>query len=174
MISFTKYGLDFRSVNVNDAQFILDLRLEERVSKFLSKTENDLPKQQKWILDYQSRENEGSEYYFLTENKEGISLGLNRIYNIQDQQFEIGSWIYLKNIHIKYPILGDLGTRDYGFEQLGLKYCVFNVRKENKSVIKYHLSFNANIINEDDLNLFFQLDYDNYKIKRDQLLKKLL
>ena len=75
-----KYGIDVRFVEESDAEFILSLRTDPKLSRYLHATDNDVEKQRQWIRKYKEREAHGKEYYFMyikNENK----LGVSRIYN---------------------------------------------------------------------------------------------
>lgn len=170
---FNKYGLTFRTVVEEDAAFILELRNNELLSRFLSPTNNDVEQQKEWIRAYKQREEQNEEVYFVSLDDKGDRLGLNRLYNYDKNSFEIGSWIYKPGLDMSVAILGDLTARDYGFETLGFLSCRFRVRKINVSVIKYHLGFNPQRTGESELDYYFELGYDGYKIYRNKLLKML-
>ena len=174
MITFKNFGLTFRTVVESDAGFILNLRNDSELSKHLSFVPSSLKLQIDWIDQYKKKEAVGAEFYFITEDSNGNPLGLNRLYNFEGESFEIGSWIFNKNLEISIPILSDLAIRDYGFEVLKFKSCHFNVDKKNKSVLKYHKMFNPNLVNETENAYFFTLDYASYKITRDKLLNTFL
>ena len=174
MITFKKFGLTFRTVKESDAGFILNLRNDSELSKHLSFVPSNLQLQIDWIAEYKKKEILGSEFYFITEDGNGNSLGLNRLYNFDSDSFEIGSWIFVKNLEISIPILSDLAIRDYGFEVLQFKSCHFSVDKKNKSVLKYHKMFTPNLVNETENAYIFTLDYASYKTTRDKLLNTFL
>ncbi|WP_207495329.1 GNAT family N-acetyltransferase [Aridibaculum aurantiacum] len=173
MVAFDKYGLSLRTVVENDADFIVQLRTDPKLSKHLSSTSTDIEKQKEWIRDYKERELHRNEYYFLISSNEG-PVGLNRLYNFKEDTFEIGSWLFKPTANEKYSILGDLAARDYGFEELHFSFCTFEVRKENKSVLRYHKQFKPEAIGVDSDNFYFKLSYNSYKCYRDKLLSILL
>lgn len=174
MIEFKKFGLSFRTVMENDAAFILHLRNDTKLSKHINYVSSSLELQINWIKEYKKKEQEGKEFYFLTEDNSGNSLGLNRIYNFKDDSFEIGSWIFNRNLEISIPILSDLAVRDYGFEVLNFNNCHFNVNKENKPVLKYHKMFNPVLLYETEKDYYFTLNYTCYKKTRDKLINSFL
>ncbi len=171
MIRFEKYNMLFRSVSVEDAAFILLLRTDEKLSRFLSKTNPDIKEQENWIRLYETREKEGLEYYFISTSLDGEKYGLNRIYNIRPDSFEIGSWLYKSGLNVYIPILGDLAVRSFAFDLLNAEYCTFEVRKLNSSVLNYHKRFNPEIVGEDELNFYFKLSKDNFLNYKSKLLK---
>ena len=48
------YGnnIDLRPVEIDDAKFILSLRIDPKLNQYLSPVENDLEKQREWIKNY--------------------------------------------------------------------------------------------------------------------------
>jgi len=168
---FEKYGLWFRTVEEDDAAFILALRNDPVLSRFLSPTNPSVEQQKAWIRKYKEREDENQEIYFISQHRTGEKLGLNRLYNYEKDCFEIGSWLYKAGPDMSVPILGDFAARDFGFETLGFAFCKFEVRKQNLSVVKYHLGFKPERTGESELDYYFRLSYDAYKKHRDKLLK---
>ena len=173
-MKIVKYGIKLRSVEVEDAEFILSLRLNEKLGRYISPTENSIEQQENWIKKYKEREEKGLEYYFITVDDFGIKYGLNRIYDFDSNSFESGSWFFSSDAPKGYSVLSDLVGRDYGFEDLGFEYCRFNVKKKNITVVNYNLAFNADIISEDEFTYFFKIDYATYKKHRDRLVRMLV
>ena len=172
--SFNKYGLSFRPVEVSDAQFILELRTDESLGRYISKTGNGIDQQVQWISEYKKREKAQVEYYFLTEDQMGKSLGLYRLYNFEGNCFEGGSWLYKKDVPPGAPVLGDFAIRDIAFEDLKFEFCNLLVRRKNKPVLQYHMSFNPEIVKEDEVDIYLRVSLVDYRKRRDQLLKMLL
>jgi RimJ/RimL family protein N-acetyltransferase len=168
---FEKYGLKFRTVDATDAEFIIELRSDPALSKFLSPTKPDLNQQKNWIEKYKEREARNEEAYFISIGDNGERLGLNRLYHYEEDSFTVGSWLYKRGLEMSIPILGDFAAREYGFEALGFSYCKFDVRKANQQVLKYHLGFKPERLYETELDYFFKLSYNNYRMQRDKLLK---
>jgi RimJ/RimL family protein N-acetyltransferase len=171
ILPFHKYGFIFRTVEEDDAEFILELRTNEKLAKHLSPTAASVETQKEWIISYKKREDSGMEAYFIATNNTGERFGVNRLYNFDESSYEIGSWLYKQGLDLSVPILGDLSVRDYAFEFLGYDACRFEVRKANLAVVKYHLAFRPEKVFEDELNYYFRLDYEAYKKHRDKLLK---
>ena len=95
-----KYGVTQRYVEETDTEFILSLRTNKKLGKFLSPTMNDIQQQKKWIKAYKIRESNKEDFYFITLDEFGNKLGLTRIYNFDQDLFEFGSWIFAKNSQI--------------------------------------------------------------------------
>jgi len=168
---FKQYGIIQRFVNETDAQFILSLRLDDKLSRFLSPTQNDITVQTAWIREYKKRELVGTEFYFITVDEAGERYGVNRLYNFDNDSFEVGSWLFKNGSPSSFSILSDLATRDYGFYTLGFKFCRFEVKKNNIAVLNYHKKFQPEITGEDEQTIFFRLSIDSYEIFKNKLLK---
>jgi RimJ/RimL family protein N-acetyltransferase len=168
-----KYGIVLRLVNESDAKFILELRTNEKLGRYLSQTSEDLTLQENWIRSYKKRENLGIEYYFIVEDENGKKFGTTRLYNPAENSFEVGSWIFSQNSPTGMAIKADIICREFGFETFKTKKCNFEVRKDNKSVIKYHKGYKPTMISEDELNLYFELTFEKFETYSQKLLNYL-
>ena len=63
--TYEKYGLQLRFVNEDDAEFIIKLRTDPKLGKFIHSTSSDIEEQKKWIRAYKKREQAGTDYYFI-------------------------------------------------------------------------------------------------------------
>ena len=161
-----------RLVEESDAQFILDLRTKEK-AKYLSKTDNNLDNQINWIKNYKIREKDGKEYYFVIENKESERIGLVRAYKIEDDSATSGSWIMLDGVKTEATLEGVLLLYEFILEYLGKEKIFFDVRKDNKKVWRFHKSYGAVQIDEDELDYFFEFSKDSFKIMKKEYQKYL-
>jgi len=170
--SIERYGIKLRFVEVEDAEFILSLRNDERLGKFLSKTSNDLSDQVNWIKKYKEREKLGEEFYFVVEDLAGIKYGVTRISELKEgSAFELGSWLFSRASPSGMAIKADIIAKEIGFDQLGFNLCKFNVRKENTSVLNYHLRYMPIKVDETDLDTFFNLSKENFNNGKKRFLK---
>ncbi len=155
-------NIKFRLAKINDAEFILKLRLEK--GGFLSKTDVDLKNQVNWLKEYKIREQKKIEYYFIIKDKcQNKDVGTIRIYNIQGGQFSWGSWVVITGSPYYVAIESCLLLYDFAFYDLNLDKSCFDVRKGNKKVVSFHEKFGASVIKEDSLNYFFNFSKDDYK-----------
>lgn len=161
-----------RLVEESDAQFILDLRTKEK-AKYLSKTDNNLDNQINWIKNYKIREKDGKEFYFVIENKESERIGLVRAYKIEDDSATSGSWIMIDNCPIENVLESNLLIYEFILEYLGKEKIFFDVRKDNKKVWRFHKSYGAVQIDEDELDYFFEFSKDSFKIMKEEYKKYL-
>lgn len=159
--------INLRLVNLEDANFILDLRLNEKLNKYISDVDDDLKKQKEWLKQYKDREKNGEEYYFIIESKNGEKYGTVRVYDLKEDSFCWGSWIIKNDAPNYVSIESVLLTYKFGFYKLGFKNSHFEVRKENDKVVSFHKRFEAEIVNEDSLNFYFQFKKETFEnIKR--------
>lgn len=169
-----KYNLNFRFVDEEDAEFILSLRNDIKLSKFISPTSSSISDQVNWIKEYKKKENNNTEFYIICLTKDGkTKLGLNRLYNIKDNSFEIGSWLFKKSSNNNASVLADLFCRTLLFDIEKFERCVFEVRKKNKSVVRYHKMFNPTLIDEDALNYYYELTRQKFYETKNKLIKML-
>lgn len=158
-----KYGCWFRLVEESDAQFIWQLRTDPVLSMHVNPVAGTPADQMSWISAYKSREKLGHEVYLISlDPGTGSKQGVNRLYNFRGDTFELGSWLYAPGEDISKSILGDINAREIGYDILGFEYCSFEVRKANKSVLRYHKGYSPDITGEDDLNYYFRLSRDTF------------
>jgi len=167
--TFGKYKI--RYVDIEDAEFILDLRTDPELSKFLNATEYDINKQIEWIKNYKIKEANGQEHYFLMEVEDN-KLGVYRIYDIKDDSVTYGSWLFKPSNEYKAPIVMDIFIKDFIFNNLRKNILFFDVRKGNNKVLRYHSFFNPQKIGEDELKFYFKIEKENYfKIREKFILQ---
>lgn len=160
--------VNLREVKVEDADFILRLRCDEKKSQFLHKTEYDLPKQEAYIKHYFEIPDE---WYFIAEDKNGEPIGTYRIYDVQDDSFCIGSWLMVDGVTAEQSFETDYLVRMYGFNNLGFNKIHFDVRKGNKKVWRYHMSLGAIKTGETELDFLWELKKEDYINKADAMIK---
>lgn len=149
--------INLRLVKEKDADFILKLRTNKELSKFISPTDINLEEQIKWLKNYKIRENKKDEFYFIIETKDGTPCGTVRIYNINYKNKETtwGSFILDKtrpdgasNEVIELSL-------KFIFEKLKLKKVYLDVRKENYKAIHIYKKNNFLKIGEDRKNYYY-------------------
>lgn len=167
-----RYEIDVRLVNEDDAEFILSLRTNPQLTRFLHPTDNDLEKQKEWIRKYKKRESEGTDYYFIYSYKGG-EFGLNRIYDIHEKSCTGGSWLCTPGTNTEHVVATALISRDIMFEILKLKEDNFDVRKGNHKVLKFHKMMGSVKTSETELDILFQSTPETYFPKRNKIIKLL-
>jgi RimJ/RimL family protein N-acetyltransferase len=148
--------INLRLVNLEDAEFILNLRTKK--GEFLSKTDIDVGKQIEWLKEYKKRELKNLEYYFIIEGKDLEKMGVVRVYDLHEKSFCWGSWIIKNNSPIYAAIESALLVYEFSFYELGYKKSHFDVRKSNKKVVNFHKRFGAKIVKEDNSNFYFEYE----------------
>ncbi|SFI09237.1 GNAT family N-acetyltransferase [Halpernia frigidisoli] len=149
-----------RSVVVDDAEFILELRLNPELNKYLNTTSPQLEKQKNWISDQIKKEND---YYLMLLSKSGDKVGTGGVYDIKDQIFTCGRWIIKKHTSPVIAVESIILTYNFAFYDLKLQKAEFEVRKDNKKVINFHLSYGAKIYKETDTDVYFEFFKDDFE-----------
>lgn len=158
--------VNLREITVNDAKFVLDLRCDEKKSKYLNKTEYNLEKQIDYINNYLKKDDE---WYFIIENKKHEPLGTTRIYNVQGKTFTGGSWLMIDGASPQEVLEGSLLSRDYAFNILGFEKDSYDVRKGNKKVIRFHKICGARIVDENEVDYFFEYTKEDFRNNKEKL-----
>lgn len=156
-------NINLRTAEENDAAFILQLRLLEHKTKYLSQVDDDLKKQQDWLKKYKEKEKQGLEYYFIIESKTTEKFGLVRVYDLKLDSFCWGSWLINDNAPKTTAIESAMQVYEFGFGELRFKQSHFDVRKDNKKVISFHERFGSEKVNEDKLNYYFIFKEGTYQ-----------
>jgi hypothetical protein len=170
--SFEAFGLNVRLVNEEDTDFILSLRTNTELSKYIHQTENDRQKQLEWFREYKKREAEGRDYYFIYF-KNDKPIGVNRIYNIYEYYGTPGSWLCSPDNDPIDSMSTYFCAREIYYNVLMLDLLVYDVRKANKQVWKMHKMLGAQLIGESEIYYYFAMSKDNYMKKKDFVLKML-
>jgi len=165
-----RYDIILRLVDIDDADFVLSLRSNPKLNRYISATSNALADQIEWIRNYKEREKAGVEYYFITTGPRGERWGTTRITDIQSDSFELGSWVFTKEASPGASVKAEILTKEIGFDEMGLEYCTFNVRKDNTKVLKYHSRFNPKLVREDEKNFYFQLKKEDFYLNKQKLI----
>jgi RimJ/RimL family protein N-acetyltransferase len=127
------HGLRLRPVEVEDARFILSLRLDPDLSRFIGETSPRLDDQRQWILDQQHKPDD---FYCLIESMSGASLGTIGLYDISDCSAEWGRWL------LKSGTPAAIGSAfllyQFAFERLSLLRVSCKTAFANTQVVSFH------------------------------------
>jgi acetyltransferase-like isoleucine patch superfamily enzyme len=165
--------ITIRLIDKYDADFIIELRTDQKLGQNISWTSPNIDDQVEWINRYKKREANKEEFYFIFEDVSQKPWGTIRLYNFKKDSFTIGSWICLPGNKDRIAIKAWLLSVEYGFEKLGFSSCLFDVRKKNISVLYFAYLFHPEILNEDELNYYFNLDKDLFYKNRNKVIKLL-
>jgi len=159
-------NIRLRYVEIDDAGYILSLRMDERLNTYMSKVNGNLDLQIEWIRDYKDRERKKEEYYFIIEDKKSTSVGTVRMYDFVDKSFSWGSWMVTDSAPRYTAIESALLIYELAFFKLGFVGSHFEVRKGNERVRDFHLRFGAVQTGEDDINYYFNISKNDYEKTR--------
>jgi RimJ/RimL family protein N-acetyltransferase len=158
MTDIKSKNINFRLVEPNNAAFIVNLRREN--GKYLSPTNNDVNKQIEWINKYKDREDNLNEFYYIIEDKSLNKVGTVRLYNInyKKKTFTFGSFIVDKSLTLQkfIPLEAITEIFNYAFNVLKLDKVNFDCRKNNDAANNFYKRFKAKIIDEDNLNYYYE------------------
>jgi hypothetical protein len=146
-----------RDASVEDAEFILSLRLDPQKSKHLSATSSKLDDQISWLRAYETKDNQS---YFVICDKSMNRLGCVRIYDPIEFSYCWGSWLMIGGLSPLISIESALLVYAYG-KYLGFKDARIDVRKENKYVWNFHEKFfSAERVGESEIDYFYVVKQD--------------
>jgi RimJ/RimL family protein N-acetyltransferase len=141
------------------------LRVDKKYNQHLSFVDDNIEKQELWLIEYKKREALKQEYYFIIErNSDSLPIGTVRIYDfIRDEEsFCWGSWILNENKTRFSALECAIMIYDFAFLKLGYKRCHMDIRKENIKVIEFHKRFGVRIIGETKQDLLGHYFIDDY------------
>lgn len=161
-----RYGLHVRLVQEHDAEFILSLRTNEKLARFINTTSAEVTQQVAWTRNYKEREKAGTDYYFIFEKPQGNPIGVCRIYDVEPGKFTTGSWLFAPTAPVGASILADIITREIAWELWPDALQLFDVRKDNITVNKYHTTFCSEIVREDEENFFYTCTRENFEKRK--------
>jgi len=159
----TGNSLVFRNAKPSDAEFILSLRTNTRLSKHLSETDPDVSSQQTWLKNYSNCDDQ---VYFIIEDKVRKPIGTVRLYDAKADSFCWGSWIIIKDAPKNTAIESALMVYSYAIEYLGFQRSHFDVRKGNERVWRFHERFGAERTGERELDYLYKISYKNITASR--------
>ena len=140
-ISLTCVRFHLRPVTLEDAPFIVALRTDPLLNRFVHETSGRLEDQVTWLERYFER---SADYYFIVEDaSSGEAHGTIGLYEVADDASEaiFGRWI------IKRGSMAALESAwliyEVGFSLLGLGSVYTLALVQNLSVISFHDSFGA-------------------------------
>ena len=155
-------------ITENDAEFILVLRKDQSLNKYISKTDISVEKQKEWIRDYKKRENSKLEFYFMiTYDK--TAYGTVRVYNIGENEAEWGSWILSPKRPDGLSLLSAYLSFEFCFDKLKLKKLNLKVNKENLKAIHLYEKFGFEKYNENEEEYFYFLSSENFVNRSESL-----
>ena len=146
--------VDLRSATVEDAEFALNIRHTPKAMKFMPSLNITVEQQKSWIE--KQRITEG-DYFFIVFNKNNERIGVISVYDIHDNQGEIGRWVMQGGAF--ESIESKLLITQFSFNVLKLKKLVEYIYPDNVSTLKASQLFGCKlnkIIHDEERNLDFK------------------
>lgn len=144
--------IDMRCVTTDDAQFIVNLRNDDFLNKYVHTVSKDVELQAEWIRKQIARDND---YYFIYSDKNGKPVGLCSVYDIDSnsQTASFGRWISWGNAaeNVESVIL----SFDFAFKN-NIRTLYLDMVSGNTKIIKFWKRFGAQYDKElfiDDMHL---------------------
>jgi RimJ/RimL family protein N-acetyltransferase len=153
-------NINLRVATENDAEFILDLRLDPLLNKYIGQTDPSIEKQRSWIKNSFAKTND---FHFIIESKEGKPYGTIAIYNIDYEKgvAEWGRWVIKPGSFIFIPVESTILAFYFAFTKLGLKKLTGGANNKNKQVVNFHKIY-ASVSFVDENSTWFFVEEPNY------------
>lgn len=158
-----------RPVTVDDAEFILSLRLDPTKSRYIAPTAPDISAQREWILASQQDPNQ---LYFVVCDKEGREVGTLRLYDPRGNSICWGSWIMKAGVPPTYAMESAVLVYE-AILFLGFEQSHFRVQASNKAVCEFHERFGAKALDRQNEDVYFQIDRAAILLGLDRYCKRL-
>lgn len=134
----TAFGLTLRPVSLEDAGFILELRQNPLLNRFIGDTPSDIESQKYWLREYFQRD---SDYYFCMDlARSGKPVGTAGIYHFTVQEglktAEWGRWLISPGIQAAPASIYLIYQT--AFERLDLDQITCRTAVENTPVISFN------------------------------------
>lgn len=157
-IQLDGHAFRLRPITDKDAPFVLELRCDPDLSRFIHSTPPRLADQLQWLAAYYERP---GDYYFVVERRrDGLAEGLVSIYDIEEgsRAAEWGRWVVRRG-SLAAPESAWLMYR-CAFEQLALERVYSRTVADNAPVVSFHDS--CGIARKRTLTQFFELRGHKY------------
>jgi len=133
------HRFDLRPAYIDDAAFILGLRRDPELSRFLHPTSPRLQDQIDWMVAYEAR---AGDYYFIVEDQaDGTPVGAVGLYDVVDRAGEWGRWLISPGVLA--AVESALLIYRLGFEALDLREVYCRTLAGNRQVLSFHDSMGA-------------------------------
>lgn len=154
-------NLCLRTATDEDATFVLDLRTDPTLARFLNPTDGDVGKQEAWIS---AKRAAADDVAFIIENSDGTSIGTVSIYHIDFAlgAFCWGRWIIQPGSLMTAAIESMLLVYTQAFEIMGLELSVFDVRNGNSKVLSFHEKLGAHFMYRTTTDSWFFFSKDDF------------
>lgn len=154
-------NVNLRIANQRDAEFILELRLNPVLSKYINKTDPSVEKQRDWINNVYNKD---TDFHFIIEDKNSNPYGTIAVYDIDYKNgiAEWGRWLIKQKSPIFFPVESNILAINFAFHNLKLKKLIGSAFINNKDVVRFHKNY-ATITSQDETTIWFSLEQSNFK-----------
>lgn len=158
-----------RPVEVSDAEFLVQIRTDKKLAKYMHPISPSIVAEKQWIISQRSRE---GDYFFVICDLDGQSLGAVRLSSVADNSGEVGSLISYGNS--VQNIEAEMRTIDFAFDVIGLDFLHGYTLTDNKPVISYHKKFGY-VYEEEEKTVdgmtvrFARLEKDTWRKNREKI-----
>lgn len=159
-------NINLRIANIDDAEFILDLRLNPNLNTFIGTTDPSVENQKNWIeRSYQSE----SDFHFIIEDKRGNRCGTIAVYNVDYKmgEAEWGRWVIKPGSPVFCSLESNILALYFGLRILSLKRLTGGANHHNKEVVYFHKLY-VTVSAIDENHIWFFVEESNFA----KLLKK--
>lgn len=166
--------VSFRLVELSDAAFILNLRLDPYNSKYLSPTDSSIDKQIAWMKEYKDREANQQEFYYIIHRRDNdLPIGTIRLYDLDRRKssFCWGSWILNADKTTSAALESCIFIYDKGFFELGFNHCHGDIAKTNTQVLLFHKKMGAVAVDEDERLIYNSYPKQVYEQNRERFVQ---
>ena len=167
------WRLRLRMIEVDDAPFVVGLRHDRALGRYLSPVDTSIVAQRVWLESYKKREAARAELYYVIERLDGAPCGLVRLYSIEDKSFEWGSWILGENKPRKAALESAILSFSVGFERLKLDYALIEVMTLNERASAFYRRFGMVETGRGDRNTYFTYTRERFLSDKQNLIQKL-
>jgi RimJ/RimL family protein N-acetyltransferase len=153
--------VSLRSAVPADAEFILSLRLDPVLSRFLTPTNPSVDAQRAWLA---AKLDQPGDYHFLIQGIDGSPLGTVAVYDIDARPgcFEWGRWILARAAPAFAAMESAMLAYHFAFHRLGLRLAEFGVMRENTGVVQFHRRMGSTETASNELGYRFSFDPEQY------------
>lgn len=156
--------LNLDLVDVNDAEFLYNLRTNKELTKYISPISGSIADQIEWINKYKIKEYQGKEFYFCISDLNNEKLGFVRLYNIDYNKkvLTFGSFL-LKENHPKLTALESMIIMlNISFDYLNMEKVELDVRINNEHAKHFYQRFGFVKTKENNIDEFYEMTRENY------------
>lgn len=173
---FARGGVSIRPAELEDSEFIIELRNHPSQSKYLGTFDVTLEQQAEWMRKYYKN---STDYYFIIELR-SEPVGTIGVYNLKIGDFgteaEFGRWVVLPEANIGTVAASLLFY--FVFDVLKINFLYWQTVSENIKVVKFHDLYAKRISNKNStvvINgvkpamVFHGLTHEDWKLAKPRL-----